>query len=431
MTPSRTERWVLPNGLVVLYQRDAAMPVTTGTLLLRTGSRFESDADAGLCHLTISLLLGGTRRRSAKSLADAIESLGGTLATQSLEDYAELGWLVPAADAAVAFDVLTEMLQEPAWPTDEVEKERAQVLADLRSRGDAIFHVAYDALRQKLFGRHAYARPVEGREASVRGFARKDLERWHRRFVRPDRAILAFAGPWPRSDARRLAERAFAGWKNPAAPGVEAAIPAAPAAASLERRPAAPRDEVSEVKARFQQAYVMVGCPAPKLGDKRVLPLKLWNLILGGGMSSRLFVELREKLGLAYEVSSFFPVRLEPSLWAAYLGLPAGRMPEAETQLRRVLDALYRRSPSAAELEQARRQTKSSYLMDNQTRRRQIWYAAWWEFVGRPPDYERQYLRQIDDVSLADVHRAGRQLLEQTRQWIKVLPFKPVAAKIS
>ena len=112
-------------------------------------------------------------------------------------------------------------------------------------------------------------------------------------------------------------------------------------------------------------------------------------MVLGGGMSSRLFVKLREERGLAYEISSFYPARLDGSAWAIYMGLPAERLPEAERALALLLEELSDKGVTAAELAQAKQLMQGTYVMDHQTRRRQAWYAAWWEFLGRPPNYDK------------------------------------------
>lgn len=407
-----THRWTLPNQLIVLYRQDPAMPLAAATLLLRVGSRYERLDQAGLCNFTIEMLLSGTRRKTASQIADVVESVGGSMGAQTAEDYSEVDWLAPAAHAGRLFELLADILTEPRWPDGELTKQRQHLLNDLQTRADVLFNVAYDAFRQRLFKTHAYARPVDGTEATVRAFMRKDLAAWHAAHIRPDRAIFSLAGPWSLAEARRLVSRSLGGWRRPKAAAVEAPSPVA-----FDAKP-----ETAVLTAAFQQAYFMSGAYAPPLAHPDVLPLKLWNMILGGGMSSRLFVRLREERGLAYEVSSFYPARLDRSAWAVYMGLPAERLLEAEQALARLLEELAAKGPTATELAQAKRLMEGTYLMDHQTRRRQAWYAAWWEFLGRPTNYDTQYLRRIATISLADVRAAGRRVLDQPRLTVKVIP---------
>jgi predicted Zn-dependent peptidase len=334
-------------------------------------------------------------------------------------------WLVPAIHAERVFDLMAEVLMEPSWPLGEIVKQRRHILTDLKTRSDGLFNVAYDAFRKALFRDHPYARPVDGTPDAVQKIGKKELVRWHAQHVRPEQAIFSLAGPWPAAQAKRLIEKSLGRWGHEGRPlratksmtSILAGQPHLAAPASFSKAP-----EPVTITASFQQAYFMTGTYAPVLTSERILPLKLWNMILGGGMSSRLFVQLREERGLAYEVSSFYPARLDSSAWAVYMGLPAERLPEAEKALRRLLEEIILKGPTAAELAQAKQLMQGTYVMDHQTRRRQSWYAAWWEFMGRPTDYDHAYLRRIDAISMREVRAAGRALLEQPLLTVKVIP---------
>ena len=406
-------RWVFPNGLVALYRQDAGMPLAAAALLFRSGSRSEKIEEAGLSNFTFEMLLSGTRRKNARQIADVIESVGASMGAQSAEDYSEIDWLAPAATAEPVFQLMAEVLMQPRWPAGELEKQREHILNDLRTRSDTLFNVAYDAFRKTVFPAHPYGRPVQGAAASIRGFTAKDLARWHAAYVRPDQAVFSLAGPWPAAKARRLIEKILGPWKRRAAPALAPEKP-------VFALPPQPGPLV--LRAAFKQAFFMMGTDAPALNQGVLLPLKLWNMILGGGMSSRLFVQLREERGLAYDVSSFYPARLEAGSWAVYMGLPAERLPEAERALQALLEELAEKGPSAAELQQAKQLMQGSYVMDHQTQRRKAWYAAWWEFLHRPTDYGKEYLRRIEAVTLQDVRAAGRRLLAQPRLTVKVIP---------
>jgi zinc protease len=407
-----TERWIFSNGLVVLYRADPTMPLAAATLLLRSGSRNEGPHEAGLCNFTMEMLLSGTRRKNAHQIADVIESVGGSLGAQASEDYSELDWLVPAVHAPKIIDLMVEVLTEPRWPALEITKQRDHILSDLKTRADVLFNVAYDAFRKHLFNDHAYARPIDGIDSAVRRFTRKDLAAWHATHLRPDQAIFSMTGPWPVAQARRMLGAALKKWKQPVAviPSVSASHFSVP-----DWKPVT-------LTAAFQQAYFMSGTYAPALASQDILPLKAWNMILGGGMSSRLFVKLREERGLAYEISSFYPARMDGSAWAIYMGLPAERLPEAEQALTRLLEELNDKGPTSAELKQAKQLIQGTYVMDHQTRRRKAWYAAWWEFLHRPTDYDKKYLQRIQSLTLAEVRSAGQKLLAQSRLTVKVIP---------
>jgi zinc protease len=406
------DKAILSNGLTFLYRRSPGVPLAAGTLLLRCGTRDEPSARAGLASLTVDLMLQGTRRRNARRIANEIESVGASLGAQASEDYTEVGFTAPVAHLDRILHVLAEILTEPAFSQPEITKEREQVLASLKSRKDSIFNFAYDHFNQTLYGDHAYGRPIDGKPETVRQLTRPEFQAWHRAFIQPRGAVFSMVGSLPFTQARQHAERTLRHWKS--------------------RAPAPLRQDghFSEFKqsrstslhARFEQAYYMTGMQAPSVLGPDYMTLKVLNTVLGGGMSSRLFLRLREDLGLAYEVSSFFPTHLLSSQWVIYLGLPPQKLPVARRELKKILDALERQGPRREEVQQAIAMIKGSYVMEHQTRRRQAWYAAWWHFLGREGNPDQQFLSELKQVTPQRTHALARRLLSQPRVTVEVAP---------
>jgi zinc protease len=406
-------RFILPSGLTVLYREDPSLPLTAATLLMKGGMSVERPSEAGLCNLTVELLFQGTKHRKAAQVSKELEAMGAFLGSQVAEDYSEIGIIVPASSLPRALNIMVEALVSPAFPDEELGKERSHTLASLHSRYDTIFHVAHDRFLKELYGSHPYGRLVEGTPEALRRFRRSDLKRWHREHIRPENAIFSMVGPLPWRQAERLLERTFGTWAPPAIETEPLPVLAIPSKSSRRR---------VEVSARFEQAYVMQGVLAPMAHDSSAMTLKVLNTVLGGGMSSRLFVQLREDRGLAYEVSSFFPTRLRPSHWVVYLGCAPERRKEAERALNQLLAHTAQRGVSDAEIRQAKEMMKGSFAMDYQTRRRQAWYAAWWEFLGLGGEYATRFPKIVDNVSRAEVNRLARQLLSMPRLTVEVAP---------
>ena len=404
--------WTLPNGLTCLYQQSPGLPLAAGTLLLRTGSSYECPDQAGLASLTAELLLQGTRQRSSQKLAEEMESVGASLGIQTSEDYTDIGHIAPVSHLGRILEMMAEMLTEPAFAPAEIQKERTHTLAALKSRQDAIFNSAYDTLNQEMYGAHPYGRPVDGRPETVRRFTRQDIQNWHRTEMGPERAVLAMISSLPLKDVQSQVERHLKTWKKS---GGDAARPQltlpVPAVSRRIRR-----------SSRFEQAYLMLGIPAPAVNDPDYVALKVLNTLLGGGMSSRLFLRLREELGLAYEVSSFFPSHLMNSQWVIYLGTPPKKLAVAQKELERLLSALERKGASPQEVRQAAMMIRGGHVMDTQPRRRRAWYAAWWKFLGREPDSDQDFLRAVDGVTPHQIRTLSKRLLSQPRITVEMGP---------
>jgi len=406
--------WTLANGLKVLYQEDPLFPLASATFLFPTGSRKENRAQAGLSSMTIDLLMQGTRKRNARAIARVMESVGASMGTQAHEDYVEMGFIVPATEIDRALELSTEVLREPSFPAEEITKEKAHVLASLRSRRDALFNVAYDHLNRAIYGEHPYGRPLEGHEEAVRSFKLMDFKRWHRDELQPEGAILSIVAPEsPRTLLGRL-HKTIGKWRPARGPH--------PDRKSVSHVKPLSKSTQHQVTSSFEQAYLMAGWQVPGTSHPDQIPLKVLNTMLGGGMSSRLFIELREKLGLAYEVSSFCPTRLDTGQWVIYLGLPAEKLKVASRQLDALLEDLAKKGPKGHELHQAKAMIRGAFLMDRQSRRRQGWYNAWWEFLERGPHYGEEFLKKVDAVSAKTVQDLLRKILAQPRVTVKVLP---------
>ena len=408
-----TDRWVLPNGLTLLYQSSPSLPLAAGTLLLRTGSLYESPSQAGLANLTVELLLQGTRQYSAEQVADKVESVGASLGTQTSDDYVEIGWAAPAQRLASVLEVLLDLLVNPRFAPAEISKEKAQVLASLSSRYDTLFNIAHDQFNALLFGNHPYGRPVEGRIDTLKRFTRKELLHWHKDYFDPKEAIVSIVAPQSSREGKSLLEKYFRQWKRPVK-SAKRGIPFPIARLEHEKK--------TKIRASFEQAYLMTGMLAPAISEPGYTALKVLNTLFGGGMSSRLFLELREKMGLAYEVSSFFPTRIQKSQWVLYMGLPPDKLEVARKKMNDLLAQLVDRDVSKEEVDQAKKMIRGSFLMENQTRRRQAWYAAWGEFLGQGPDFARTFLKQVDRVTPKEIRGVARELLSQPRVTVEVVP---------
>ncbi len=424
-SPGLWQRERLENGLTLLYQQDASLPLTHASLLLRSGSAGESEAQAGLASLTLDIMMEGTLRRTARQIADAMESIGASLGGQGHEDYADFGFVVPSAHLPRAMDVLSDILHRPAFRESDTRKQRMEVLANLSSRTDAIFNVAYDALASRLFPRHAYGRPIEGLSKTVKGFTRHDFVHWHAAHMRPGHMILAVMGPWGFEKTLGLVRRSFVSSGSGRGSGSRGNFYINKA--NLDSHSYCPSLGPSKpnavlLRSSFSQAYYMQGYRAPVYGDPLHLPLKLANIAIGGGMSSRMFLELREKRGLAYEVSSFYSSRSQGGAWAFYLGLPNDKRRAARVVLNALLERVSQNGITPKELAQAKRMMRSGYLMENQPRRRKTWYAAWWAMQGKDPDHAKQFLGELEAVTLADVRTAIQQTLGAAKVVVEVVP---------
>ncbi len=288
----------LPNGLRVVLAERRGVQLVSAQLLVLSGSEADPAQRAGLASLTAGLLTKGTKRYSASALAQAAETLGGSLESAA-------GWnqsavtitvAVPQLDAALG--LVAEAVLRPTFAQTEVERLRTQALDDMKVAYSQPGTLASLAAQHMLFGTGAYGHPASGTPVSLPRVTRADLQALHTQRFRPDNAVLVLAGDLDAASALKLAKKHFGGWKKPAT-----ALPAANLAST-----GLPLELAVIDMPKSGQAAVVVVLPVPDSERDRAAR-DVMNSVLGGGYSSRLNQEIRIKRGLSYGAGSRLEAR--------------------------------------------------------------------------------------------------------------------------
>lgn len=297
----------LANGMRLAVIERHALPIVTAYLVVGGGSATDPADRAGLAELSADLLTKGTATRSATQIADAIESLGGSIGGDATRDGELLSLTVKSDQLMPAMDVFADVALHPAFAQAEIDRARAQVIDGLAVDYSTPGALAGLVAGRAVFGGGPYGSPGSGTPASLRATTRADVIAAHAAAWRPDSATLVLAGDITPDRAVALAESLFGGWTAPATPRPPApAVPPAPA----------PRIIVVDLP-QAPQAAVVVARQAIARGDPRYYPLLVANAALGGGYSARLNQEVRVKRGLAYGAGSSFAARRAPAAISA------------------------------------------------------------------------------------------------------------------
>jgi zinc protease len=289
----------LANGLRVVLAERRGVQLITAQLLVLTGGEADPAGKAGLASMTASLLTKGTGRHSATELALAAESLGGALDSGAGWHQASVGITVTVPKIDAALDLVSEVVQQPAFAQAELDRLRTQALDDLKVAYSSPGTLASLASQRLLFGAGAYGHSAGGTPVSLKRIVRSDLVAMHAASFRPGNAVLVLAGDLDAETALGLANRHFGSWKAasdapaPAAPQPNAELPQAVAVIDMPQA---------------GQAAVVVALPLPPPGVDRATAV-VTNAILGGGFSSRLNQEIRIRRGLSYSAGSGLDLR--------------------------------------------------------------------------------------------------------------------------
>jgi predicted Zn-dependent peptidase len=392
------ELLTLANGLrVVVVPMPHARSVAL-SIYVSAGSRFEAAADAGLSHFVEHLCFKGTERRPRpKDVAIEIDAMGGSINAATEREYTVYYAKVTPEHAARALDVLGDMVRHSLFAPAEVERERGVVLEELAAVEDSPDEHVGVLLDGLLWPGQAHGRDIAGTPETVAAIGRERLYAYYRAQHVANGVVVAIAGAIEAGAARELVERTFGGWAA-----------GAPASWAPNRPTLGPR--VHLLAKDTEQAHLALGLPGFGAADPDRYPLGLLSVVVGEGMSSRLFLRLREELGLCYDVRSQLTQLLDTGSFAVSAGVDTARAAEAVGEIAREL-ARAREPVSAAELERAQGLVRSRiqlYMEDTQSVAG--WYGAR-AVRGLPLDAPEQVIGCFERVSVDDVTRVAQAVL--------------------
>jgi predicted Zn-dependent peptidase len=386
-------RTVLNNGIIILVQENFAADIIAARLFMRAGSRWEETHQAGLSHLVAAVLTKGTERWSSLEIAEQVESVGASLSADATTDYFLLSLKTVSADFEEILQLAGELLRSPSFPAQEIELERRLTIQAIRSQQEQPFTIAFDQLRQMMYREHPYALSGLGTEWSVSQLSREDLLRYHQTHFRPDNLVISLSGRIQPETAIALIEQVFGDWQAPTHP-----LP------TLHLPPVNSQPMRKAIAQDTQQSIVMLGYLSPAIDPCGVelqdyAALKLLNSYLGNGLSSRLFVELREKRGLAYEVSAFYPTRLQPAQFVVYMGTAPENTAIALDGLQTEIDRLGVIPLMPEELQAAKNKILGQYALGKQTNAQIAQTFGWYEVLGLGIGFDTHFQEQIAAIT--------------------------------
>ena len=407
-------RTTLDNGLRILT---GPMPDTRSvaiSIYVGAGSRYEADEESGMSHLLEHLLFKGTPKRpSPQAISEAIDSVGGVLNAGTDRELTVYYAKVAAPHFGLAADVLLDMIRNPIVAPEELEKERKVVIEELASIADSPAQLVDVLLDATMWPDQPLGRDVAGTEESVTSLTREGTYGYMRRQYVPNNIVVSVAGAVEHEAVVDTVTEMLGDW--------ERGVPSRwfPAINGQD----SPR--VAVQYKRTEQAHVEMAVHALSSQDPDRFALDLISVILGEGMSSRLFMELREKRALCYDVHSYASHYLDTGAFAVYAGIDPKKTVEATQALVEELSRLREHGVSEEELHKAKELSKGRLLLRMEDTRSVSGWLGGQEMLNgmvRTPD---DIVELIEAVTLDDMSRVARRVLEEDRLSLAIVgPFK-------
>lgn len=349
-------RTVLEGGLRVVTEAMPGVRTATLGIWVGVGSRDETPTLSGASHFLEHLLFKGTRTRSALEISAALDAVGGEMNAFTGKEYTCYHARVLDDDLPLAIDVLADMVTDSVISTEDVEAERDVILEEIAMNEDDPDDVVHSLVTSLAWGSTPLGRPVAGEPHSIRTLSREQIVRYYRRRYRPSAMVVSVAGNLDHDRVVAQVAEAFG-------PFLAAAADTAPARHRARSTTARFRRARGLVTRPTEQANVVVALPGLARGDERRHAVGVLNAVLGGGMSSRLFQEIRERRGLAYSVYSFGSSYADAGMLGVYAGCAPGKLHDVLKVVREELATYAERGLSAEELERGKGQLKGSVVL--------------------------------------------------------------------
>ena len=378
----------LPNGLRVATDTMKTVETVSLGMWVGVGTRHERAAENGVSHLLEHMAFKGTERRTAGDIAREIEAVGGFLNAYTAREVTAYYAKVLKEDAALAVDILADILTGSVFDAEELERERTVILQEIGQAQDFPEDVAFDLFQETAFPDQAMGRSILGRPEVVRSLPREAVAGWMGERYRAPAMVLAAAGHIEHEALRGLAERHFADLPDTPAP-----VPEAARYAGGEAREA--RD--------LEQTHLVLGFEGPSFREAGFYPAQVFSTLYGGGMSSRLFQEVREKRGLVYAIYSFASSAADTGLVGVYAGTAQENAEEVLAIVRGELEDLAGGGPDEDELARARAQLRASLLMARESTSSRCEQIAQQLLVHNRPIPPEELTERVEAVSAAEV----------------------------
>jgi predicted Zn-dependent peptidase len=337
----------LPSGLTVVSEKMPRVETVSFGAYVDAGARHETAAENGVSHFLEHMAFKGTTKRDAAAIAREIENVGGHINAYTSRENTAFYCKVLKEDAGLAADIIGDILSDSAFAPEELERERGVILQEIGQSNDTPDDIVFDHFQSTAFAQQAMGRPVLGTEETIKAMPRDALTGYMKRHYGAKRMIVAAAGAIEHEDLLEMVGKHFARLPE-----------AVPASAEAARYTGGEFREERDL----DQVHLVFGFPSVASTDPLHFPTQLLSTLLGGGMSSRLFQEIREKRGLVYSIYSFVSPFADSGLFAVYAGTGEDQaeelVPVALEEFRRV-----QKDVTEEELARAKAQLRASLLM--------------------------------------------------------------------
>lgn len=418
--PPRPQKVALGNGLTLLLIPKTNLSVVTISAMVKGGSASDPQTLSGLANFTVEMLSRGTSSRTAQQIAQIFDLAGAQYSVRCDYDASYFSLTCLSQNLNNLLPVFTDLLQNPAMDSSEVERLKDQMITSILAQLDRPMAISRNGFEKRLYGSHQYSHPVEGEESSVAAIRAADLKAFHKIYFVPNNIVIAVVGDIKPARIQGLLKKLTKTWPKAETP-----------ATVFVQIPKIDEPGLQMIHRSISQAYVVLGFLGPQRLDPDYQAARVMNYILGGGgFVSRLVNKIRVQQGLAYDVDSYFYPRLDHG---PYTFTVQTKCQTADTAVKTMLlemERIQKEPVSEQELLEAKNYFRGSYPFRYETNTQIAGQILGAELYGLTPDQVIKDLEAIQNVTRDDVLNAARSLLKP-QNFIVTMATDTVITKIN
>lgn len=390
------QKHVLPNGVRVITEEIEHVRSVAIGIWVGAGSRDEREGYEGISHFIEHMFFKGTQRRTARDLAESLEAVGGQLNAFTTKEYTCFYAKVLDEDLDLAIDVLSDMFHGSLFDEQEIEKEKKVVIEEIKMYEDSPDEIIHDLFSEYVWGEHSLGKPILGTEKSVQSLTRAKILDYLSHHYAPDNLVIAVAGNIKHQEILATLTPLFGDFRR----GGRRVLEGTPTGQTVQKL----------VTKDTEQAHLIIGVPGLGQDDPDIYPMHIINNVLGGGLSSRLFQEIREQRGLAYSVYSYHSTYVDTGLFAVYAGTSPGNAEEVVECILGEIKDVKNNGITEGELERTKAQIKGNLYLGLESVNSRMSRLGKTELTYDRVLTPEEVVEKLERVTLDDIQRVMNRL---------------------
>lgn len=409
---NKMETFNLSNGIKVIFKQTKSVEILCLKIHSPISVLYEDSSKSGVTALLYETMIKSTNKRSSETLATDIENLGSSISSDVEYDYSGLTLNCMSQNFDQSCEILSDIISNPSFDQKEIDKERDLMIQAIKLSRDNIKSVAGEKFAADFYNeKHPYSKKRAGTEETLKNLTQKDLKDVYNKIYSTKGIVITVVGNIKKSVLKKTLNKYFGHLKlTLEKPNI--VLPDNPLRTG----------EDTVVNSKFNQAFIIYAYDAPNVLDKDSITLKMINLVLGARMTGRLFIELREKLGLAYEVNSSYPSKIDKSYFEIYIGLDKKNIDITKKGIEKIMSDLCTTKITEKELTDTKNFVKGIYLLGHQSVERQAYYLSVREMMGLGYEYDDKYIDLLSKVTSDDIIKVANKYFKQKPYKLILMP---------